>query len=68
MLKHMHVANSARQAGAATNLVANNKATNYDPLQRQVPASLPGDRKCTINITGDPKETAYLFQQLSVAL
>jgi len=24
--------------------------------------------KRTTNITGDPKETAYLFQQLSVAL
>ena len=24
--------------------------------------------KCTINISGIPKETAYLFQQLSVAL
>jgi len=24
--------------------------------------------KCTTSITGDPKETTYLFQQLSVAL
>jgi len=80
-----HVANSARQAGAAANLAANNKATKYDQLTRthvfypvaietagtwhhQAIELVEEIGKHTIIITGDPKETAYLFQQLSVAL
>jgi len=79
------VSNSARQAGAAANLTANNKATKYDQLIRtHVFYSLAIETACiwhhqaielveeigkrAINITGDPKETAYLFQQLSAAL
>ena len=80
-----HVANSARQAGAAANLAANNKVTKYDQLTRThvfypvaiETAAVPGWHYQVIelveeigkrtNITGDPKETAYLFQQLTVA-
>ena len=79
------MANSARQAGAARNLAANNKATKYDQLTRthvfypvaietagtwhyQATVLVEEIGKRTNNVTGDPKETSCLFQQLSAAL
>jgi len=76
-----NVANSARQAGAVANLTANNKATKYDQLTRtrmfcSVAIEMAGSwHREVIELVekigkriDDQKETAYLFQQLSVAL
>jgi len=74
-----HVANSARQTGAAANPTANNKVTKNDQLTRthvfhavaietagtwhyQAIELVEEILKRTININGDPKETAYLFR------
>ena len=75
------MANSARQAGAVANLTANNKATKYDQLTRtrmfcSVAIEMAGSwHREVIELVekigkriDDQKETAYLFQQLSVAL
>jgi len=80
-----HVANSARQAGAAATQAATNKTSKYSQLasthifypvaietagtwhNQAVELIQEIGRRATV-ITGDPKETMYLFQQLSVAL
>jgi len=79
-----HVANSARQAGNVANLAANkvtkyDQLTRIHVFyavaietagtwHHQAIKLVEEIGKCTTNITGNPKETSYLFQQLSVAL
>ena len=80
-----HVANTAREAGAAANHASANKITKYSQLSSThifFPVAIEtagtwhyqavelrqeiGRR--TANITGDARETTYLFQQLSITL
>jgi len=77
-----HVVNTAREAGTAANHAATNKNTKYSQLSNThvfVPVTIEtwhqqavelvqeiGSR--TANITGDARESNFLFQQLSVAL
>ena len=81
----MHMANSARQAGAAATQAASNKTSKYSQLasthtfypvaiktagtrHNQVVGLIQETGRRATVITSDPKETMYLFQQLSVAL
>jgi len=76
-----HVANSARQAGAAATDQSGLQPASKDahilyPVaietantrHHQAVELIREIRRQTTTITGDAKETVYLFQQLSVAL
>ena len=79
----VHVANSTRQAGAAASLAAKvtkydqlTKTHVFYPVTIEMAGTahhkaielVEDIGKCTSNVTGNPRERAYLFQQLSVAL
>jgi len=79
-----HVVNTAREAGAAANHAATNKNTKYSQLSNThvfVPVAIETGTwhhqvvelvqeigRWTANITGDARESTFMFQQLSMAL